>query len=143
MQVTLDLEFDVEPILPETVATLPPYIQSSVAEAVAESGIESLLASEPRITYEQHLPLTPVPLTPEQIEMLQVGVKFLILVGPALWKGTKILVDGIMSRIGRKGEAKVRAKIQIDGRTIEIAGLSPDEASKVLASVVDTLSLVK
>lgn len=73
MSAELELSFELELTGASSPHAVEAEFRRAVGEAVAESGLGTLLVAEPEQRYEQ-----PLPLTPDQAEMLKVAVVFVL-----------------------------------------------------------------
>jgi len=127
MQTQLEIQFELEPIMPDTSASVKSYFDAALTDAMTESALQEFLASEPRVTFEQHLPLTK-----EEVEIATIVLAFVLKESPDVWQYAKTFLDFLVGRLSKKAPTTVSFKWQMGDKKIEATGLSPDDAVKVI-----------
>jgi hypothetical protein len=127
MQSQLEIQFELEPIMPDTSASIKSYFDAALTDAMTKSALQKFLASEPRVTFEQHLPPTK-----EEVEIATIVLAFVLKEAPNIWQYTKTFLDFLVARLSKKAPTTVSFKLQIGDKKVEATGLSPDDAIKVI-----------
>ena len=123
METQLEIRFDLEPIVPDTPASIKSHFDAALKDAMAESALQEALASEPRVAFEQHLPS----ITPEQVaEITTITLAFVLQEGPTIQEYVKKFLDFLLARLSKKAPTTIDAKWRMGEREIELKGLSPD-----------------
>lgn len=123
----LEIQFEVEPVVPDTSADVKAYFDSALQEALTKSELQPSLEDEPRVTFSQHLPLTK-----EQVEIATILLAFTLKEAPYIWQYTKAFLDLLVTRLSQKSPVKINFELKIDGKKIRATGLSPKDAVKVI-----------
>ena len=135
METRLEIQFDLEPIVPDTSASIKSYFNTALKDAMAESALQEALASEPRIVFEQHLPSV----TLEQVEIATATLAFALQEGPTIRQYVKEFLDLLMARLSKKAPTTIDFKWQRGEKELEAKGLSPDDAVK---AVIDNYEVI-
>jgi hypothetical protein len=127
MNPALELRFEIEPIVPDTLVNAKFQFQAAIAEAIAESQLDKYVIEEPKATFEQHLPLTK-----EQVEIATLILAFILREGPQAWQITKTFLNYLKARLKKTQPTKVDFTVKMGEREISAKGLSLDDAVKIV-----------
>ena len=127
MQTQLEIQFQLEPIIPDTSASIKSYFDTVLTDAMTESTLQEFLTSEPRVTFEQHLPLTK-----EEVEIATIVLAFVLKESPNIWQYMKPFLDLLVARLSKKAPTSISFVLQIGDKKIKATGLSPDDAVKII-----------
>ena len=127
MHPTLELKFEIEPIVPDTLVDVKSQFQAAIAEAIAESQLDQYVVEEPRAIFEQHLPLTK-----EQVEIATLTLAFAIKEGPKAWEIARHFFASLQLRLKKKPPKSVDFTMKIGSKQISAKGLSLDDVVKVV-----------
>jgi hypothetical protein len=127
MESLLELQLEIEPIVPDTLADVKSDYQGAIAEALAESQLDEYLVEEPKATFEQRLPLTK-----DQVELATLILAFMIKEGPQAWEIAKNFLISLKTRLRKKPPKKVHLTLRIGSKEISAKGLSLDDTVSVV-----------
>ena len=127
MHPSFELKFEIEPIAPDTLVDAKSQFQAAIAEAIADSQLDQYVIEEPKIVFEQYLPLTK-----EQVEIATVIVAFVMKEGPQAWQTAKTFLTYLRTRLKRTRSKEVDFALRIGSKVVTVKGLSLDDAVKVI-----------
>ena len=121
MQPQIEIQFEIEPILPDRSSDIEVYFGTALKDAISTSSLHDALVGEPKVTFEQSLPFTK-----EQIEIAIITIGFLLKESPTIWKRMQTFLDFLSARLSKKAPTKVSIRAKIDDRIIS-ASVSPGD----------------
>lgn len=133
MECLIELQFEIEPIVPDTLFSAKSEFQAAISEAFAESRLGEYVVEEPRATFEQRLPMTK-----DQLELATLILAFIIKEGPQAWEMAKNFLTSLRARLKKKPPRKIDFSMKIGSKEISAKGLSLDDAIK---AVIDNYEL--
>ncbi len=121
------LRLEMEPVVPDTVASLQSRLRDTIDQVIAASGLDALLKGrQPQPTFAQPLP------TPEGLEIVIAFLAFAVQVTPLAWPHLKAFLTQLGARLSQATPLTIKADITIGEKKVQVKGLTPEDAMRVI-----------